>query len=536
MSEQPRTFPPRITDPRSVEVVQLTAVPPSSPSTNTKPVPVAVTTAPIPKQPYRAPHPTTPRPVTTSIPILRADAPGIAAVRAYEDAPSTSTTAIPTIDIAAYTRSVLDLTMRLAEVIFSSGAGAEDATAAMLALTRAYGLRGTEANITHTIITLTHEDQSTHESISRSRDVKYRNLNYAKLTATSELIAELIEEPTDVAEARKRLATIVSSKPQVTLLYRRVGWSLVGAGAAALFGGSPIVILAAFVAGFVIDFLTTALEKRRVPLFYQTVVGGAIGPIFAAVVPLVDPGASPSLVVVATSIMLLAGVTTFGAVHDTLSGFYLTGTARLIEALLITGGLVAGVAGSSLVLARFGLDLGISADVPVTLGVVAIQLAAAVVIVAGFALGTQVPWRAFWVVCLLGAVAEAIYLGASNAGFGLVWSSGAAAMGAGLLAAVGARIVRTPPLVIIVCALVPLVPGLALFRGLLEMADGDINGLLNLLTAGAVAVALAASAILAQLIVQYVWGPGRSLQRRFVGPLMALPVRLSRSSKPGARI
>jgi uncharacterized membrane protein YjjP (DUF1212 family) len=489
-----------------------------------------------PRQPYRAPHPTTPRPVTTSIPILRADTTGIATVRAYEDAPSAFTVSVPEIDIAAYTRSVLDLTMRLAEVIFASGAGAEDATAAMLALTRAYGLRGTEANITHTIITLTHEDQSTHESISRSRDVKYRTLNYAKLTATSELIADLIEEPTDVAEARKRLATIVSSKPQVPLLYRRVGWSLVGAGAAALIGGGPIVILAAFVAAFVIDLLTTALDKRRVPLFYQTVAGGAIGPLFAAFVPLVDPTATPSLVVVATIIMLLAGVTTFGAVHDTLSGFYLTGTARLIEALLITGGLVAGVAGSSLVLARFGLDLRITADVTPTLGILAIQLIAAVVIVVGFALGTQVPWRALWVVCLLGAVAEAIYLGATSSGFGLVWSSGAAAMGAGLLAAVGARVVRTPPLVIVVCALVPLVPGLALFRGLLQMADGDINGLLNLLTAGAIAVALAASAILAQLIVQYVWGPGRRLQRRFVGPLMALPVRLSRNPTPGNRI
>ncbi|ANP73670.1 hypothetical protein PA27867_2730 [Cryobacterium arcticum] len=535
MSERTRPIPTRMTDPRSVEVVPLTAVPPTTPPV-TAPNPTPTEPVNVARTPYRAPHPTTPRPVTTSIPILRADASGIAAVRAYEDAPSTSTIAVPVIDIAAYTRSVLDLTMRLAEVIFASGAGAEDATAAMHALTRAYGLRGTDANITHTIITLTHEDQSTHEAISRSRDVKYRTLNYAKLTATSELIADLIEEPTDVAEARKRLATIVSSKPQVPPLYRRFGWSLVGAGAAALIGGGPIVVLAAFVAAFVIDLLTTALDNRRVPLFYQTVVGGAIGPLFAAFVPLVDPTATPSLVVVATIIMLLAGVTTFGAVHDTLSGFYLTGTARLIEALLITGGLVAGVAGSSLLLARFGLDLRINADVSPTLGNLAIQLVAAVVIVVGFGLATQVPWRAVWVVSLLGAVAEAIYLGATNSGFGLVWSSGAAAMGAGLLAAVGARIVRTPPLVIIVCALVPLVPGLALFRGLLQMSDGDINGLLNLLTAGAIAVALAASAILAQLIVQYVWGPGRRLQRRFVGPLMALPVRLGRNPGPGTRI
>ena len=446
------------------------------------------------------------------------------------------TSSITVIDTAAHTRAVLDLTMRLAEVIFAAGAGAEDATAAMEAITRAYGLKGTDASITHTIISLTHEDPTTHEAISRSRNVKYRSLNYAKLTATSELIAELLENPMEVADARKRLATIVSAKPQVPLRVRRLGWSLVGAGAAVLIGGGPVVVIAAFVAAYVIDLITTVLDNRQVPVFYQTVVGGAIGPILAALVQILDPTANTSLVVVAAIIMLLAGVTTFGAVHDTLSGFYLTGTARLMEAMVITGGLVTGVAGASLLLSRLGLGLRVDSDVTLTLANLPLLLAASVVVVTGFALAVQVPWRAFWVVCLLGAAAEFLYLAFANAGFGLVWSSGAAAVGVGLLAAVAARIVRTPPLVIMVSALVPLVPGLSLFQGLLQVSEGEINGLLSLLTAGAVAAALAAGAILAQSLVQFVWGPARRLQRRFVGPLMALPVALGRGSGSDTRI
>jgi uncharacterized membrane protein YjjP (DUF1212 family) len=432
------------------------------------------------------------------------------------------------LDYAAYTRAVMDLTMRLAEVIFTAGAGAEDATAAMMAITRAYGLKGTDANITHTIIQLTHEDPVSHESISRSRNVKYRTLDYSKLTATSELIADLIEEPMDIVEARKRLAVIVSSKPHIPVWLRRIGWSLVGAGAAVLIGGGLVVAIAAFVATYLIDQITSALDHRQVPLFYQTVVGGAIGPLVAALVQVLDPSANSSLVVVATIIMLLAGVTTFGAVHDTLSGFYLTGTARMVEALLITGGLVTGVSGSALLLGRFGLTLEIDANPFVTIAELPILLAASVVIVLGFALAVQVPWRAFWVVCLLGALAEFLYIAGANAGFGLVWSSASSAMGVGLAAAVAARTVRTPPLVIMVTALVPLVPGLTLFRGLMQLSEGDINGLLSMLTAAAVAMSLAAGALLSQYIVQYIWGPARRLQRRFVGPLMALPVRMSR--------
>jgi uncharacterized membrane protein YjjP (DUF1212 family) len=319
---------------------------------------------------------------------------------------SDATRAINVFDSAAYTRSVLDLTMRLAEVIFAAGAGAEDATAAMEAITRAYGLKGTEANVTHTIIALTHEDPATHESITRSRNVKYRSLNYGKLTATSELIAEILDTPPDVAEARKRLATIVSAKPQVPMLYRRLGWSLVGAGAAVLIGGDLVVMIAAFIATFFIDLITTSLDRRQVPVFYQNVVGGAIGPIVASIVALIDHSANPSLVIIATIIMLLAGVTTFGAVHDTLSGFYLTGTARMMEALLITGGLVTGVAGASLLLGRLGLQLRVDSNLAPTLADLPVLLAASVVIVVGFSLAVQVPWRAFWVVCLLGIVAE----------------------------------------------------------------------------------------------------------------------------------
>lgn len=431
---------------------------------------------------------------------------------------------------ALYARAVLDLTMRLAEVIFAAGAGAEDAVAAMQGVTRAYGLKGIDADITHTLITLTFENPATHDTISRSRNVKFRNLDYTKLSETSELIAELIESPMDVAVARKRLATIVSSKPLVSVFVRRLGWSLVGAGAALLLGGGVTVMIAAFIATFFVDLLTSALAHRKVPVFYQTVVGGAIGPVAAAIVHLIDPGANPSLVVVATIIMLLAGVTIFGAVHDTLSGFYITGTARLVEAVLITGGLVTGVAGATAILARLGLRLRIDFNIP-SLFELPILLLAAVVIVIGFSLAVQMPWRAFWVVCVLGALAEFFYQAGIIAELGQVWSSAASAFLIGLFATVAAPLVRTPPFVVIVSALVPLVPGLILFNSLMQVADGDVNGLMGMLAAASVAVALAAGAILAQYLVQYVWGPARNLQRRFVGPIMALPLRLTRAAR-----
>ena len=155
----------------------------------------------------------------------------------------------------------------------------------------------------------------------------------------------------------------------------------------------------------------------------------------------------------------------------------------------------------------------------------------AVVIVVGFSLAVQMPWRAFWVVCVLGALAELFYKAGVTAALDQVWSSAGSAFLIGLIATVAAPLVRTPPFVVIVAALVPLVPGLLLFSSLMQVAVGDVKGLMGMLAAAAVAMGLAAGAILAQYLVQYVWGPARNLQRRFVGPIMALPLRLTRAAR-----
>lgn len=425
-------------------------------------------------------------------------------------------------------RSVLDLAIRCGEVIFASGASAEDATATMLAVTRAYGLRGCEADVTHTVITLSWDDPAAGDSVSRSRNVKYRTLDYTRLTNTSTLIDDLLHDPIPVGEARVRVNKIIAARPIYPVLVRRVGWSLVGAGAAFLLGGGPLVVAAAFVATFFVDLLTGRLARTRISVFYQTLAGGAVGPLVAAVVHFLDPTANSSLVVVATIIMLLAGVTSFGAVQDVLSGFYVTGTARVLEALLITGGLVAGVAGTTMLLARFGLVLDIAPDLAPSLAEIPLQLAASVVIIVGFALAVEVPPRAIWAVGALGLVAYLVYATALTADVGVAWAAATAAVIVGILSAAASRLVRTPPLPLVVSALVPLVPGLILFRGLLELSAGSIDGLLSMLEAASVAVALAAGALLGQYLVQNALGPARRIQRRFVGPLMGVQVRLGR--------
>ena len=83
---------------------------------------------------------------------------------------------------------------------------------------------------------------------------------------------------------------------------------------------------------------------------------------------------------------------------------------------------------------------------------------------------------------------------------------------------------RVPPLVVVVPAIVPLLPGLDIYRGLALLAEGQ-DGVLQLASAFATALALAAGVILGQYIAQPVKRETHRLEARLSGPRMVGPLR-----------
>ena len=119
-----------------------------------------------------------------------------------------------------------------------------------------------------------------------------------------------------------------------------------------------MVSVTAAVAAGLIDRVQIVLARRRLPYFYLQVAGGAIATLLAGAVAATPIEVDPSLVVTANIILLLAGIGLMGAVQDALTGFYLTSSARLIEAMMATAGIIAGVALGISVADGIGLELG----------------------------------------------------------------------------------------------------------------------------------------------------------------------------------
>ena len=86
----------------------------------------------------------------------------------------------------------LDLALRVGEVLLSSGAGAADVAATMLAVTRACGLRHVTADVTFVDLALRHQPGSGQPAAAQVRRVIRRQVDYADLSEVDRTVSDLV--------------------------------------------------------------------------------------------------------------------------------------------------------------------------------------------------------------------------------------------------------------------------------------------------------------------------------------------------------
>ena len=409
-------------------------------------------------------------------------------------------------------------------MFLSSGAGAADVAATMLSICRACGLRSCEVDVTFTTLSLSYQPGGQVPSQTMMRQLRQRVADYADLTEIDLLVAALQAGEVDREEARSTLATVVSTGHRVPRGAVTLGWGFMGMGASIVIGGDWIVTLIAFVAACGVDLIRLGMSKWRLPAFYQQAAGGIFATLLAVGAVESNIEVDPSLVVTAGIIMLLSGIAFMGAVQDALTGYYVTSAARGLEALLLTGGTIAGVSGGLAIASRAGVAIVLRpaasgwSELPVLLFGAALTAAA-------FGYASYAPIRALFPVALVGALGELVARAVQNADFSPAWAAAAAAVAIGLVSYPLASRVSIPPLVIVVCSIVPLLPGLSIFKGLFLMAEGDTNGLISMATALGIAVALASGVILGEYIAQPLRRESGHLGPRLAGPRLIGPFR-----------
>jgi uncharacterized membrane protein YjjB (DUF3815 family) len=130
-------------------------------------------------------------------------------------------------------------------------------------------------------------------------------------------------------------------------------------------------------------------------------------------------------------------------------------------------------------------------------------------------------------IALTGALGQLVFYAIQSQQLGRAWAGAVAAVVIGVVSYSVAGRVRVPPLVVVVSGIVPLLPGLSIYRGLAVLSGGDASGdgVGDLITAAAAAISLASGVILGEYIAQPLKREVRRLEGRLSGPRLVGPIR-----------
>lgn len=426
---------------------------------------------------------------------------------------------------------VLELAMRIGEVQMATGAGASDVTATILAVTAALGLPQCEVDVIYTSITVTCHRGTEKSPVTALRVVRGRSLDYSRLSGVEEIITKIIRGRMSAEEAYTELRRVSEAPHPYPRWVATVALGAMAASITVLIGGDALTAALAFVVSGFIDRVGRVLNRYRLPMFYQQVVGGLIAALVTMAAVSTDIAAfqQPDLVAAAAITVLLSGLGTVSAVQDAITGYNVTAAGRTMEVTLMSAGLITGV-----VLAlQIALALGFPrTPMPTLPGPTALVLPLLVLAGAGtagfFALAAYSRARQLLLAAAAGAVATGVYATIRLFGADPVVATAIAATVVGFGGGVMSRRLRVTPLVVAVAGITPLLPGLSTYRGLYELAVEPVGQFGTLMKAIAIGLALAAGVVLGEYLAQPVRTRLGRLERRLAGPRLAGPLRITR--------
>lgn len=441
----------------------------------------------------------------------------------------------------------LRLAMTACDTLLSMGVSANSVTTKGLDITETYCARPVHIDINYNQILISQIRGTEKEPLTLIRPVATQDANYRTIQDIQHLIYNITQGEHTLDEAEKEMDAILENPKSYPWWVIMIGNAGIVAGVSLLFTTSWRVILTTFIIGLMVDRLLNFMANQAMPSFFRQVAAATFVTVAAAIIALLARegieffmGMNPTLIVVGGIIMLVAGLAVVGAIQDAIEEFYITANARIIKAGLQTVGIVVGILIGLYTARKMGFGIAVSPD-PLTPNAFEFQLIGAGVTAAAFAISTNTQWLAVIWAGLTGSAAIGVAYIAREFDISTIPASGIAAVVIGLSASLLSRLWRTPSVGIIAAGIIPLVPGLMLYNGLMQLINyppGDplfARGLGTIFTAVATALSIAAGATFGSMI-------GRPLRQKithnrnitpFVN-LMRRQLRLDRKVNLGA--
>lgn len=257
-------------------------------------------------------------------------------------------------------RKVLELTTRIGEVLLKNGGEIFRVQQTMQLIAKAYGVQGFHVYVLANGIFASIEEngqkiyqelkvndtESTDQDdvivASQIRYIPLSSVHLGRVAAVNNLSREIVANKYTLEQARKKIEEI--DKIPFTNNLLQILVSGLGSGSFCyLLGGSLIDSLASFVSGILLWCFVLYLSRRGANKIMLNILSSALVTTTGMLMFHFVFGENMDKIIIGSIIPLLPGVPLTNSIRDFLNGDYLSGTIRMIDAVLVACCIALGV-------------------------------------------------------------------------------------------------------------------------------------------------------------------------------------------------
>ena len=234
-----------------------------------------------------------------------------------------------------------DTAMLAGEIMLRSGAETYRVEDTMYHILKTSNLESTQVIALMTGIVVTLNDGSMEQPVTVMRRVTDRTTNVSNIINVNDISRRFCSGKLTLEEAYEELKKVKGKQ------YNRVLYNIatigIAVGFAMMFGGNLLEVIVAAIVGAVLACVVTLGKMARINGVLVNVLSGlGIAMLTVAVQRFLFPTISADIVIVSAIMPIVPGVAITNAIRDTLQGDYLSGSARILEALLVAMAIAVG--------------------------------------------------------------------------------------------------------------------------------------------------------------------------------------------------
>ncbi len=241
----------------------------------------------------------------------------------------------------ADTKEVLTFAVELGDKLLRNGAEVYRVEDSVLAILNAYDITNCDVYVLTNGI-FASADESTESSSSIVRHVPLKPMHLGRISALNAICRDVCSKKITIEEGWK-LVDEASHLPSYNKLMLILATGIGSGGFSYLFGGSFLDSVIAIFIGFILELALLGMGKNKTSKAVTNVLGSALVSLLAIACYLIKLPVNYDKIIIGDIMPLVPGIAITNSIRDFLNGDYLSGTIRLIDALLTAFCIAVGV-------------------------------------------------------------------------------------------------------------------------------------------------------------------------------------------------